>query len=108
MGIDMEKTAEDMGIDVEDIKELFGLYVETTSQDLAGLKEGIEKKDALQIHERAHSIKGASGNLGLVDFYETARDIDERSLEKNLDGLEDIVENFSNMFDAFTEEFESF
>jgi len=108
MGIDMEKTAEDMGIDVEDIKELFGLYVETTAGDLAGLKEGLEKGDAVQIHERAHSIKGASGNLGLVDFYETVRDIDERALEKNLDGLEDIVKNFSNMFDAFKEEFEGF
>jgi len=107
MGIDMEKTAEDMGIDVEDIKELFGLYVETTACDLAGLKEGLEKGDAVQIHERAHSIKGASGNLGLVDFYETVRDIDERVLEKNLDGLEDIVEKFSNMFDVFTEEFEA-
>ncbi len=107
MGIDMEKIAEDMGMDVEDIKELFGLYVETTADDLAGLKDGLERGDAAQIHERAHSIKGASGNLGLIDFYETVREIDERALEKNLDGLEDIVGSFSNMFDAFTEEFEA-
>ena len=90
----VEDLVDNLGLDLEDVKELLNLYVDATSSDLDCLREAITNNDADIIHERAHSIKGASGNLGLIDFYELAKEIDDLARANNLDGVETICNNF--------------
>ncbi len=104
--MDLKKIAERLGLDVEDIRELLELYVETTSSDLAQLKGAIETKDAELAHAKAHSIKGASGNLGLDEMYELAKEIDDLARVNALDGLEDMVQVLQEKFNSLVEEFE--
>jgi len=104
--MDLEKIAEKLGLDVEDIIELLELYVETTTSDLAQLKGAIETKDAELTHAKAHSIKGASGNLGLDEIYELAKEIDDLARVNSLDGLEDMVQVLQEKFNSLVEEFE--
>ena len=94
-----------MGVDVEDFKELFELYMETTSSDLEQLKAALNAGDAENVHEKAHSIKGASGSLGLRELYETAKAIDDRARVNSLDGLEKMVQAFSEKYQKLVEEF---
>jgi len=104
--MDLKKIAERLGLDVEDIRELLELYVETTTSDLAQLKRAIETKDAELAHAKAHSIKGASGNLGLDEMYELAKEIDDRARVNSLDGLEDMVQVLQEKFNGLVKNFE--
>ena len=104
--MDLNELTERLGLDVEDIRELLELYVETTTSDLAQLKGAIETKDAELAHAKAHSIKGASGNLGLDEMYELAKEIDDRARANSLDGLEKMVHVFQKKFNSFVKDFE--
>ena len=103
--MELNKMAEKLGLDVEDIQELLELYVETTASDLAELKGAIEAKDAQLAHAKAHSIKGGSGNLGLDKMYELAKEIDDIARVNSLDGLESRVENLQQTFDSLAHDF---
>ena len=104
--MDLNELTERLGLDVEDIRELLELYVETTTSDLAQLKGAIETKDAELAHAKAHSIKGASGNLGLDEMYELAKEIDDPARANSLDGLKNIVQVLQETFNSLVEEFE--
>ena len=104
--MELEKLAERLGLDVEDIRELIELYMETTTSDLAQLKGAIETKDAELAHAKAHSIKGASGNLGLDEMYELAKEIDDRTRVNSLNGLEKMVQVFQKKFNSLVNDFE--
>ncbi len=103
--MDLEKLAENIGLEVEDFNEVFELYVETTSPDLEELKAALVKGDAQEVHKTAHSIKGSSGNLGLDELYELAGEIDDHARKQSLDGLEDIVRVFSEKYQELVEDF---
>ena len=94
--------AENLGLEEEKFAELFGLYKETTSSDLKELKFAISVGDA----EKAHSIKGASGNLGLDELYETAKVIDDRARVNSLDGLEKMFQEFWESYEKLVKELE--
>ena len=104
--MELEKLAERLGLDVEDIRELLELYVETTTSDLAQLKGAIEAKDDHLAHAKSHSIKGASGNLGLDEMYELAKEIDDRARVNSLDGLNEMIQVLEDKFNSLVEDFE--
>jgi len=81
-----------------------GLYQETTESDLKELKKAIEAKDAEEVHKKAHSIKGASGNLGLTELHDVATKINDLARGNSLDGIEPMVDEFSEKFDQLVKE----
>jgi len=83
--------AENLGLDIEDINELIELYTVSTTSDLAELTTAIENGDTEKAHEKAHSIKGSSGNLGFDELYKLAKEIDDRARTKSLEGLDNLV-----------------
>ena len=104
--MEIQKLAERLDLEIEDFKELFEIYMEATSSDLEVLKAGLKAGDLKRVHEIAHSIKGSSGNLGFNELYELARDIDDRARENSLNGLEDLVSNFTVKYEKLVEDFE--
>ena len=104
--MEAKKLAENLGLEEEEFTELFGLYKETTSSDLKELKFAIRAGDAEKAHEKAHSIKGASGNLGLNELYETAKAIDDRARVNSFDGLENMFQEFWESYEKLVRELE--
>jgi len=100
------KLAKDLGLDIECFNELFNLYVQATSVDLKEAKAALREADAEEIHKRMHSIKGASGNLGFIELFELAKEIDERAIVNALEGLEHLIRVFDEKYEKFVEEFE--
>ena len=101
--MEVKDLAENLGLDVEDYNELFDLYMQTTSSDLEQLKSALDSGDAEKAHEKAHSIKGASGNLGLTELFEAAKAIDDRARLNSLGGLEKMVQEFSEKYEKVVE-----
>ena len=104
--MEAKKLAENLGLEEEEFTELFSLYKETTSSDLKELKFAIRAGDAEKAHEKAHSIKGASGNLGLNELYETAKAIDDRARVNSFDGLENMFQEFWESYEKLVRELE--
>ena len=59
------------------IVELIDLYLEEASKLLAGMREAIAKKDELSIKQAAHSLRGSSGNLGILQMAVMCREVEQ-------------------------------
>ncbi len=104
--MDIKKLAENLDLDLEDFNEIFEIYMETTSSELQELKAALQDGDAERAHEKSHSIKGSSGNLGLDELYELAKQIDDRTRVNSLNGLEDMVSAFYERYEKLVADFE--
>ena len=103
--MDLKEFAENVGLDEEDFREIFEIYIETTRPHLAELQQAIEEGNIQRAHEKAHSIKGASGNLGLQEIYDLAREIDDSIREKNINCLENHVRRLNEKFATLVAEY---
>lgn len=63
------------------IVELIDLYLEEASKLLAGMREAVAKKDALPIKQAAHSLKGSSGNLGVLQMAIMCSEVEQMKSE---------------------------
>ena len=106
--MDIKKLAENIELDLEDFNEIFELYMEITSSEFQELKAALRDGDAKRVQEKAHSIKGSSGNLGLDKLYELAKQIDDRARVNSLNGLEDLVGCFDERYKKLVEDFERY
>lgn len=104
--MDIKQLAENLELDLEEFNEIFEIYMETTSSDLQEIKAALQDGDAERVHEKAHSIKGSSGNLGLDELYKLAKQIDDRARVNSLNGLEDLVSDFYERYEKLVEDFE--
>jgi HPt (histidine-containing phosphotransfer) domain-containing protein len=87
-----KELAENLGIEEEEYIELLELFVETTASNLDRLQSGLVAGDSGAVSEAAHTIKGASANLGLMEIAESAKGIEERARQNNLEGAGDAAE----------------
>ncbi|MBU1140444.1 MAG: Hpt domain-containing protein [Proteobacteria bacterium] len=62
---DREFALDQAAEDEELLQELIEIFKESSTSDLANLKQGISKGDAAMSMASAHSIKGAAASLGL-------------------------------------------
>jgi HPt (histidine-containing phosphotransfer) domain-containing protein len=59
------------------IVELIDLYLQEASQLLAGMREAVANKDELAIKRAAHSLRGSSGNLGILQMALMCREVEQ-------------------------------
>ena len=54
--------------------------------------------DAMQLMNAAHSFKGSSSNMGAVRLAELCHELEQRAKQKNLAGIEKLVEKIDGEF----------
>ena len=84
---DREAALERVDGDLEFLKELVNIFKEDYPKKLADLSMGIREKDFKTIMETAHSIKSASGNLGLTRIYQLSFEMEKRGMEREPKGM---------------------
>lgn len=97
--MNFKKLASDLGLEEEDYVELIELFVDVGMSDFNRLQSALEEGDAEKAAKAAHSIKGAAGNLGLTDIYETAKLIVEEARGDRLDGTGKTVQSLKKRLD---------
>ena len=102
--MDFRKLGEKLGLDEEEYRELIELFIETGTADLQKLKIAMEQGDLAGVGSSAHSVKGASGNLGLMDIYEAARQCGEAVRNDRLKDLPPLLGNMEKMMQTLSEE----
>ena len=102
--MDFKKMGEDIGLDEDEFLEITELYLETSHSDLNKLLASIKEGDIAEVVERAHSLKGASGNMGFVEVYEIAREIEMNARNNVLEGTEEAISTIREQLDFITEQ----
>ena len=94
--MDFEVLAGKLGLEKNEYMELIELFVERSMSDLEKLEVAIRCKNAEGAAEAAHSMKGAAGNLGIMDFYESAAKIEKAAREGQTEGLSGKIQFIRN------------
>lgn len=73
------------------IKDIIEGFLEEVPGQIAALNEALEKKDRELIRRQAHSLKGASANIGASALRETAYQIELAAKAGDLDKASDLI-----------------
>ncbi len=85
--MNIKELAEDLGLEEDEYIELIELFIDRGMSDLDELEAAVGTGDSEKAMNAAHSIKGASGNLGLMEFYGTAKKMEDEAKDGNLEGV---------------------
>jgi len=83
--VDFERLRTVTGGDVELVRELVDTYVEDTEQRMCRLDQAIQSGVAAEVRIEAHSIKGASANMGADAVRDIAFRIEQMGAQESLD-----------------------
>lgn len=77
----LESIRQEVQIDGEAdvVTELIDLFFEDTPQQLLAIKEAIDNSATEALIERAHSLKGSCGNLGVVRLAEISATLEQKA-----------------------------
>jgi len=98
--MDIKALAENLGLEEDEYLELVDLLVETGMVDLSNMESAVKAGDADAAAKAAHSIKGASGNLGIMDIFELTKSVETELRNNNLAGIEDQLKEIRNKLEA--------
>ena len=85
--MNLENLAQELGLEKDEFLEVADLYIEACASDIHKLQTAIADKNARLAAEAAHSIKGASGNLGFTKAQATAEKIEVQARQGRLSGI---------------------
>ena len=97
----LQRMADVHGLDTEDIDEIAQMCLEDSFENLPLMKLEVTQSDAEEKLRIAHSIKGSSANIGLMDLSNSAQVLETQLHDNNLD-------NYSENLAKLTEELEKF
>jgi len=89
--MNLKVMAAELGLEEDEFSELLTLFIEISESDLARLQDAIAAGNAEEASDAAHSLKGASANLGFMDIYAVAKGLEQKAREHSLEGLADEI-----------------
>jgi histidine phosphotransfer protein HptB len=98
--MNFQELAENLGLEVDEYRELIELFIDTGAADFQTMQEALAGGNSEQVMRSAHTIKGAAGNLGLMDVSDTAKSIEDNASKNQLDGIGTAVEILKTQFEA--------
>jgi HPt (histidine-containing phosphotransfer) domain-containing protein len=89
--MNLKELALELGMEQDEMRELLVIFIETSESDIDRLQQAVVEGDAKRAADAAHSIKGASANLGFNDIFYVAKDLEQKARENSLEGLTDEI-----------------
>ncbi len=104
--MDAGRWAESLGLEENEFRELFDLFVQAGRTDLNQLDKAIAGGDSEAAAEAAHSLKGAAANLDFEEIRLPAQQIEKCARENRLDGMQEIFLRLCDAFESAIRTFE--
>ena len=98
----LKDLAQELGLEPDEMRELLVIFIETSESDIDRLQQAIVESDAKRVADAAHSIKGASANLGFMDISSVAKNLEQKARENSLEGLTDEVHILKDRLSSIT------
>jgi HPt (histidine-containing phosphotransfer) domain-containing protein len=89
--MNLKELALELGMEQDEMRDLLLIFIEASESDLDKLQQAVAEGDAKRAADAAHSIKGASVNLGFNDIFSVAKNLEQKARENSLEGLTDEV-----------------
>ncbi len=83
--IDADRLDEITGGDAEFQRELIETFVEDAAEKLVQIRQALQSRDATAVAGHAHTLKGASGNVGVTSIQVTAEKMEFAAKNGDLD-----------------------
>lgn len=99
--------ADNLGLEEDEFLELVELYIETCSADLVKLESAVQQSNIQGIIELSHSIKGSSGNLGFMNVFDMAKEIEDNARDNVIEGAVSSVQSIKEMVKQISHKYES-
>ena len=90
--ISKDVVSQELGIPPMFVDKLIGKFLETIDDNINDLKEAINSKNAEEIKNKAHKIKGSSANLRFKFLAELLKVIEYAGREGITEGYDEILE----------------
>jgi HPt (histidine-containing phosphotransfer) domain-containing protein len=97
--MNFKELGENLGLEEEEYLELLELFVDHSASDLERLRTAITQGDLDQATKAAHSLKGAAGNLGLTELFETAKKVEMDARDNRLERITESVSELEGKLD---------
>ena len=101
--MNFKELADNLGLEEEEYMELIELLIETGMSDLDKLQSAIDAGDTEKAAEAAHSLKGAAGNLGITEFSQVAREVEDNSRNGTLEGASEAAQTLREKLDSIAD-----
>ncbi len=101
--MNIKELAENLGLEEDEYLEILELFIDTGMADIEKLRSALKEGNAEEAAQAAHSLKGASGNLGLMDIYDVALKSEEAARNNSLDGLAESVQTLKEKLNSLAE-----
>jgi HPt (histidine-containing phosphotransfer) domain-containing protein len=98
--MNFKQIAEELGLEEKEYFELLHLFITTAEDELEKIHDAIKEDARQKVLFEAHSIKGAAGNLGLLELSEAARRFEADAKQGNR-------KNMAQSFQALERDFET-
>lgn len=90
--MNLKELGENLGMDEEEFLEIMELFIDTSTTDFNKLQSAIDEKNSQKVAEAAHSIKGASANLGFKEVQEATKNLEEKGRNNHLEGITELAQ----------------
>jgi HPt (histidine-containing phosphotransfer) domain-containing protein len=101
--VDFSRVREASGGDRDFEQEIFALYLDDTAAHLAAIAERLDGADFDAVRAHAHTVKGASGNIGAGRMHELARELEARAKNGDCDAVRGLADALDAEFAAVQE-----
>ena len=99
--ISWEDSVSRVGGEEDFLVELLTDLKEMVKNSIEKIKKNLKNTEFKEIRELAHSMKGASGNLGLNTMYEATLNLEQSAKDQNANSiskyLEDLEDDYKNL-----------
>ena len=82
--MNFRELSENLSMEEDEYMELIELFIETGISDLKKLQVAVDEANAKKAVDIAHSFKGAALNLGLMEFFEIAKQLERTACDGQL------------------------
>ena len=100
--LDLQKIADELEFDLEDVEMLLEVFLEGAQENLAELKNGIDSNDLEIIFRAGHAIKGSAANLTLNDISDLAKEIESNARAGESLNYQEYYEKLKSLIDSIT------
>lgn len=101
--MDIRDLAENLGLEEAEYLELLELFIETGMSDLEKLQSAIGVGESKEARSAAHSLKGAAGNMGLMEIYDLAKEIEEKAIDGQLQTISEVSNELKKKLKSLAE-----
>lgn len=90
--LDLAEAIENMDGDVELLQEIVEIFLETASEQLDSIAEGIASQDLEKVGIQSHAMKGGASNFCARKFVASAARLEELMRQDTLEGAVELLQ----------------